>query len=139
MALLKVVVISLVEQCNLKCWGCDHCAPLADESFLAVDEFEKDMKRLAGLAAPYGGVTRIVLLGGEPLLHPDIKKFTEISRKYFPEARIEIFTNGILLIKQSDDFWENCRNHKIVIKATKYPLKIDWDAIIKKAKSLKNM
>lgn len=81
-----------------------------------------------------GGIARIVLLGGEPLLHPDIQKFTEIARYYFPETRIEIFTNGILLKNQLDDFWENCRKNKIVIKATKYPLKIDWEIIKNKAK-----
>jgi len=133
---LRVVVISLVEHCNLNCWGCDHYAPLAEESFLSIDEFERDLNRLAELANKGGGISRIELLGGEPLLHPDIHKFTEITRKYFPQTRIEIFTNGILLVKQPDVFWENCRNNRIVIKVTKYPIKINWDIIRSKTQAM---
>jgi organic radical activating enzyme len=134
-ATLTSVVISLVEHCNLRCRGCDHCAPLAEETFLDVKVFEKDMHRLAELSG--GDVGVIKLMGGEPLLHPDIHNFTKIARRYFQESRIEITTNGILLIKQQDSFWENCHNNNITIVATKYPLKIKWDVIKDKAKSHK--
>ena len=117
----------------MNCWGCDHCAPLAGENFLDVNELERDIKRLAELSSG-SNIAKIGLLGGEPFLHPYINKFAEITRKYFPETIIEIFTNGVLLIKQPDDFWENCRDNKILIQATKYPIKIDWASIINKAK-----
>ena len=55
-ASLEVVVIPLVEHCNLNCWGCDHCAPLAEKNFLDIAEFEKDINRIAELAKICGGV-----------------------------------------------------------------------------------
>ena len=133
-ASLTTVVISLVEHCNLNCWGCDHCAPLAEENILDVNDFKKDMTRLAQLSGS-GNVGTIKLMGGEPLLHPDILEFTTIARNYFPKSRIEITTNGILLLKQKNSFWENCHENNITIVATKYPLKINWDKIMEKAKS----
>ena len=133
-ASLTTVVISLVEHCNLNCWGCDHYAPLAEKNFLDVEEFEKDIKRLAELSE-CKEVGTIKLMGGEPLLHPDIMEFTRIAREYFPESRIEITTNGILLNKMKGIFWKNCHENNIIIVATKYPLEIKWDIIKDKAKS----
>ena len=135
-ASLTSIVISIVEHCNLNCWGCDHCAPLAEEYFLGIDEFERDMSRLAELTKDSeGAIGTIKLMGGEPLLHPDIQKFTNISRRFFPGSRIEITTNGILLLKQPDSFWKNCRENNITIVATRYPLNIDWDRNKDKAKA----
>jgi len=134
-ASLTSIVVSVVEHCNLNCWGCDHCAPLAEEYFLGINEFERDMGRLAELAKDSGGVGTIKLMGGEPLLHPDILKFIKVTRRFFPESRVEITTNGILLLKQSDIFWKNCCENNIIVVATKYPLAIDWDRIKRKAKA----
>jgi MoaA/NifB/PqqE/SkfB family radical SAM enzyme len=95
--------------------------------------FERDMKRLAELSG--GSVGTIKLMGGEPLLHPQKEAFFEIARRYFPQNRIELVTNGILLEKQSIDFWHSCHKNAITIVPTKYPLKIDWESIIGKAKT----
>ena len=37
----------LADHCNLNCQCCDHFAPIADNYFLDLDEFERDMSRLA--------------------------------------------------------------------------------------------
>lgn len=66
-------------------------------------------------------------MGGEPLLHPEIIKFMEISRKYFPSTRIEIVTNGILLNVQKEGFWNACKKFDITIVPTKYPMNVDYD------------
>jgi MoaA/NifB/PqqE/SkfB family radical SAM enzyme len=130
-ATLTSVAISLVEHCNLKCWGCDHCAPLAEPEFLTPLEFERDMERLAQLT---GGIIGVIkLLGGEPLLHDEIGVFTEITRRFFPESRIEIVTNALLLAKKQDSFWDNCHKNTVSIVATKYPLNINWEKIKSKA------
>jgi hypothetical protein len=133
-AALTNFVVSLVEHCNLKCWGCDHLSPLAEESFLDVKEFERDMERLAELTAGTG-VGQINLMGGEPLLHPEVEEFAKITRKFFPETRVQITTNGLLLKKQPDSFWKTCRENNIIVVATKYPINIDWDFVKNKADS----
>lgn len=115
---------AIVRHCNLKCKGCDHFSPVAEKRFMSTDVYEKDMKRLSELFnhdAEY-----ITLLGGEPLLHPDIVKFIVISRMYFPDTMLQIATNGLLLRTMSEDFWEACRKYKVEIMVTKYPINLDY-------------
>jgi hypothetical protein len=73
-------------------------------------------------------------MGGEPLLHPQIIEIMEITRKYFPIGQIFIVTNGILLFKIKNTFWENCYNNNINISVTPYPINLDYGFLIKKAK-----
>lgn len=120
------------EHCNLKCAGCDHFSPLADPEFANYEETEKDLLRLRDLFGK-DGIERIHILGGEPLLNPQVKSFLSMTRSIFPICRIELVTNGILLLRQGKDFWETCRSCDIIIRPTKYPINIDFAEIEKKA------
>jgi organic radical activating enzyme len=119
--------IHLTDHCNLNCRGCDNFAPLATEKNINIATFERDCARISLLTN--GQLEELQLLGGEPLLHPQIHSFPEIARKYFKECPIKIITNGILLSKQSDEFWKNCKQNNVQIVVTKYPIKIDHNAI----------
>lgn len=132
-ATLRSFVYHVVDHCNLKCWGCDHFAPLAKEKFASITDFENDIKRLSSLTNKELEI--IKLMGGEPLLHPEIIQFMKISRKFFPNTRIEIVTNGILLNKQNEEFWNACKENNITIVPTKYPLNVDYDRAKETAKN----
>jgi len=95
--------------------------------FANLDVVERDCARISELSG--GRVNEVQLLGGEPLLHPQITAFINVVRKYFPQDPIKIVTNGLLLLKQQDDFWDSCRKNNIQITVTKYPVNIDHDAI----------
>jgi MoaA/NifB/PqqE/SkfB family radical SAM enzyme len=73
-----------------------------------------------------GNIERLSLLGGEPLLHPNLVEILNIPRKYFKSGLINILTNGVLLLKQSKEFWETCKKNDIEIYITKYPIKLDF-------------
>ncbi|HNY49114.1 MAG TPA: 4Fe-4S cluster-binding domain-containing protein [Bacteroidales bacterium] len=122
---MKYFGVPLVEHCNLRCCGCDHFAPLAEKEFTKMDVFENDFARMSYLMQ--GEVERIGLMGGEPLLHPQVKDCLSIARKYFQKSRIRIVTNGVLLLKQKEDFWKSCRENNIIIEVTKYPINLDFD------------
>jgi organic radical activating enzyme len=122
---LNHFAVPIVEHCNLRCRFCDHFAPLAREEFADIRVFEKDFARLSGLLK--GKVDYISLMGGEPLLHPQINDFLSVAGKYFPKTKIRIVTNGILLLKQSEAFWRACKDNGIIILNTKYPLPLDFD------------
>jgi hypothetical protein len=121
----------LVEHCNLNCRGCSHYSPLAKDEFLDIAQFEKDTFRLSQLLGKR--IASINLLGGEPLLHPDVAQFCRVARKYFPKAEINIVTNGILLKSMSNDFWDTCQECCIMLGLTKYPIKLNYSDIEKKA------
>lgn len=119
--------VHLAEHCNLNCCGCDNFSPLAKPEFLDVAEFERDLKRLSDLFD--GRCKYISLMGGEPLLHPQLIAIIEIARKHFPWGGIGITTNGILLTQMAEEFWEVCRQHNVLIQITHYPINININKI----------
>lgn len=124
---IPILHIHLADHCNLNCRGCDNFSPLSPEVFAEVEVVERDCARISELSG--GQVDEIQLLGGEPLLHPQVTSFLEIARKYFPTAPVNLVTNGVLLLKQPETFWESCRKNNIEIVVTKYPVKIDHNKI----------
>lgn len=125
--------INIVDHCNLNCQCCNHFSPIAKESYLDVDIFERDMSRIKELTG--GDVGRIWLIGGEPLLHPSLVKILFIARKYFLQSHITLNTNGVLLLKQSEEFWKTLRDTGIELTITKYPVKVDYSMINSKIES----
>jgi hypothetical protein len=120
----------LVDHCNLNCKGCSHFSPLSVESFVKFSIFEKDFLRLREL---FDNIKEIRLMGGEPLLHPELLKFLECTRLIFPNSKICLVTNGIILNSQMESFWENCSQNNILIQITRYPIKLDIASILRKA------
>lgn len=112
--------VHVSEHCNLNCKGCYHFSPLAEKSFLNITEYEKDIKRLSELFNNEAGY--INLMGGEPLLNPDINDIIKITRKHFPYSKIRVVTNGILLSEMDEGFWSVCKEYNVVIAATEYPI-----------------
>jgi len=128
---IPILHLHITDHCNLNCRGCDNFSPLAPEVFADISVFENDCAQISKLSN--GRIDEIQLLGGEPLLHPQLTDFMSIARKYFPTTPINLISNGILLAQQKKEFWAACNNYNIDIIVTKYPIKIDFDAIEKRA------
>ena len=125
--------VHLTDHCNLNCARCSHFSPIAPEYYLNCETFEQDCIRLFELT--HGKIERMHLVGGEPLLHPELNKILTIAGKYFNDGVIEIITNGILLLKQPEEFWEICKKNKITIIITNYPVKRNDEKIKELAKT----
>jgi MoaA/NifB/PqqE/SkfB family radical SAM enzyme len=124
--------VHIVEHCNLNCKGCSHFSCLADEEYLDTEVFDRDCKRISEISK---SVTEIGILGGEPLLHPKLILFFNIIRKYFENSTaIRLTTNGILLTKQTGEFWKACAENNVYIDISNYPIKIDHTSIESMAK-----
>jgi MoaA/NifB/PqqE/SkfB family radical SAM enzyme len=120
--------VHLTEHCNLNCASCNHFSPLAVEKYLDVNLYRNDCARLADLAK--GHIETVHLMGGEPLLHPRLNEIIKISRQSFGgQTSIKIVTNGILLVKQSGDFWKTCKENNIGISISKYPVMLNFRLI----------
>lgn len=118
-----IIEIHLADHCNLNCGGCSHFAPLVHgEEYASLDKFKNDLTRLRKL---FNDVYEIRLMGGEPLLHPDINAFIDYSRQVFTKARIAISTNGVLLPKMPAAFWQACARNDAYVKMTRYPIRLD--------------
>lgn len=125
--------IHLAEHCNLNCKYCCHFSSIAKPEFYDVKKFEKDIEILAhsmnGIRILY-----LNLMGGEPLLHPQVDKLMAITRKYFPDTKINLVTNAILLDSMKPKFWKTAHRNNIAICPTIYPININWDSVLAKAK-----
>ena len=122
--------VHIVDSCNLNCVGCSTFAPLCKNSFIDINSFERDIKQITAL----GQVEKMLLIGGEPLLHPNIIDIIEISRRYIKTSELLIATNGILLIEQNPKFWESCKTNNVKITITPYPINLNYERINKIAK-----
>lgn len=118
--------MDISEHCNLNCAYCSTFSPLSQELYYDIVNYENDLKRMGQLFN--GEARKIHLIGGEPLLNKNINEYVKITRKYFPKAeQIIIFTNGILLFKQDDIFWDVVKQTNTEISVTKYPINIDYN------------
>jgi uncharacterized radical SAM superfamily Fe-S cluster-containing enzyme len=122
--------ICVAEHCNLGCYSCNHFSQLAPPEFADLEKTERDLKRLSELSS--GNIPLIYLAGGEPLLNPSLPEFMRIARLYFPQSRVQIITNGLLLLAQKDVFWESVKKYNIVMTPTKYP-GVNWEKIENRA------
>lgn len=120
----------LTNHCNLNCRGCSTFSPIAKEWFAAPEEFKKEIEALRE-ALDGASPVNIHLLGGEPLLHPQIESFAFIARDAFPEARIDFTTNGLLVRQMPESFWETLLQTQVAIKYTRYPIGLDYDDLVR--------
>ena len=125
----NILEIHLAEHCNLNCTGCSHYSPIAEPAFCDLKVLDRNLCKLSKYEKSFH---LIHLLGGEPLLNPDISIAFEIVRRHFKNTKIDLITNGILLIngKLPNLFWEACRKFDINIYVTLYPIrKINYEEI----------
>ena len=124
-----VLDIHLADHCNLNCKSCNHYSPLAEPAFRDLKRLNDDLTVLGKF---WNSFKTIRLLGGEPLLNPQITEAVEIVRKHFPTINIEIVTNGILLGNNNimkEDFWNVCRKGHVTLAVTEYPIAVNYDKI----------
>lgn len=93
----------VVNHCNLNCVCCMTAAPLAKPYYADIIKYEKDVKKIAEMTG--GEILQFGLLGGEPLLHPEVADFAVIAREYLPNTDIRIVTNMLLIKEMDDDFF----------------------------------
>jgi molybdenum cofactor biosynthesis enzyme MoaA len=127
-----IMGVYAVQHCNLNCKCCTAFSPIAEESFLNMESYKTDMAKLAELTGKHLSIFYIT--GGEPLLHPQITDIFSIARQHFPETEICFMTNGLLLLKMAETFWDNLRQNNITINLSRYPIHLDIDKIREKAK-----
>ena len=126
----------IIETCNLNCVGCLTYAPIATKLCknagggykLSLESFERDIVRLSELFSQEE-IQVLTISGGEALLHPQLTDFFAVARSHFPNTNIRLGTNGVLLAKQEEDFWEACRKYNVAVEQTKYPIDIDFEKI----------
>lgn len=104
--------------CNLNCRGCLHFANLySRKEFPDLSKLLVDIQRVAENCE----IFQFRILGGEPLLNPNLAGFLEKLRKVLPNTDIAVISNGILIPKMPKVLFEVMREESIGFNLTLYP------------------
>lgn len=108
------------DQCNLNCKACNNFSPFVNERSVAdIVQFHEDLQKLAGL---FSNIGRFFLLGGEPLLEPELCcEMLGIARRCFPSAELRVLTNALLIHQMSSEFWDCLRENDVIVHISVYP------------------
>lgn len=117
---LQHVQFHVSDQCNLNCKRCQHFSNIADNpGFPRYEEVERDFQRLREL---FSDINRIAILGGEPLLNPELDRYCVMLRELFPYSFIDIITNGLLVRNMDEKLISAIVENKIIINISYYPV-----------------
>lgn len=98
----KMLGILVSHHCNLSCRSCANLSPRSEKFFVSADKVAEDLSVLSKYYHPRS----VVLNGGEPLLNPHLLDVIDAVRSSGISDRIQIFTNGILLNRMPEIFWQ---------------------------------
>lgn len=109
--------LHVAEDCNLRCANCCNLSPFVDEKRSTVEELRVQLSTMAEVLR--ADVFKI--MGGEPLLHPQIAQMIRVARESGIGRVVRVFTNGLLLKRQTDDFW-SALDHLTISSYTSAPV-----------------
>lgn len=97
---LMALEVNAVHHCNLACVGCSHASPVAPVKIADPDQVQRDFAGLAGIVV----LDHVKVVGGEPLLHPDLAGLLLAIRRSGIGCRVRVATNGTLLHRAGWDW-----------------------------------
>ena len=115
---INSIEFEVAQHCNLNCKGCNHFSPLSEKRFGDLSGFERDLRRLHDYVDHIG---EIRLVGGEPLLNPQLDQFVRAAHEIYPYESLTVITNGILLSSVSPDLIEAMKDTGAYFSLTLYP------------------
>ena len=116
---LPYLEFHVADQCNLNCKGCEHYSGLVKGAkFHDVNSLRLDLLQLKKFIQEIG---RIRILGGEPLLHPELGEILKITRDVYPKSYIVVVTNGLLIKRMGHAFWKDVNDNNVEIQISHYP------------------
>lgn len=112
--------VHVADHCNLRCKACSHSASLVEAPvFPSTEQYRQDLTRLHEICE---NICSIVLLGGEPLLNPQLPEFIRISKEIYPYSGVIIITNGILLPQMGSELIREIKNSHVKVSVSVYPM-----------------
>lgn len=90
--------LEITHACNKYCSLCSHRISTSNHGHLTMGQYEAIVRAMDGLA-----VGEVLLIGGEPLVHPEFHEILRRVRKDFSGANLMLATNGAKLHTLSDE------------------------------------
>ncbi len=94
--------VHIVDHCNLSCAECCSLSPFLPKRFVLPEEMEHDLLLAGKVVAP----TYLKLVGGEPLLHPQLLECLRVAKRLELAEIVSVTTNGLLIGEMPDEYWD---------------------------------
>jgi len=101
--------------CNLKCEYCSHLGRFM-KGVIPWEEIKHWFQSWNQKILP----DCVRIMGGEPLLHPDLEMILRETKEYWPDSSMELITNGLLLHKSSPELLSFIRDIPYKVKVSKH-------------------
>lgn len=95
---LEFLEIMVNNACNLSCEGCTTFSDLTHQGYITWNEGNAWLEPWSYRV----NIQAVGVMGGEPLMNPEIREWILGIRKMLPNAQIRFVTNGLLLDKHWD-------------------------------------
>lgn len=105
--------LNVVLHCNQKCVSCSHASPFTDVWSMTPEILARDLAAIK----PVVHFHRLQLVGGEPTLHKNLPEMIRVAKASGVGASVSIITNGRLLGRMPDEFWQEID----IIQLSAYP------------------
>ena len=93
----------IADHCNLRCDHCCSFSPILKKWFADPLEFESDLRAVSRAVAPQF----LKIVGGEPLLHPELERLLAIAKSLAVGRRLQLTTNAFLMERLTPRAWES--------------------------------
>jgi organic radical activating enzyme len=130
---LKYAEVYITNVCN---YSCTHCQSLNNFSFKGHqrwEDHENEYRRLSGQL----DIDQIQIIGGEPTLNPDFEKWVEEISNLWPNAKLQIATNGTRLDKLTKEIYQILLKHKGTLWITCHDIQL-YDRFLDFSKTFLN-
>ena len=117
-----ILSIPLTEFCQgILCYGCTSCVPIVEGKYsYNFKQFCTDITRIDNLIGT--NIKCINFTGGDVFLHPQLIDIVEYTRNLFKDKLINLSINGVLLTKQTEEFWYRLGECGVELNWTLYPV-----------------
>ena len=92
----------IADHCNLRCDHCCSFSPILKKWFADPLEFGSDLRAVSRVVMPQF----LKIVGGEPLLHPELERLLGIARSLQVGRRIQLTTNAFLIGRLTPRAWD---------------------------------
>ena len=114
--------------CNLSCTGCTNYSDIKHTGYVTWEDMRQQLITwLALVDIPDFGI-----MGGEPLINPEISQWLTGTRELMPNSQIRFTTNGLLLDKYFSIVDQAYELGNIVFKITVHQNNLALEQIIKR-------
>ena len=114
---LPYVEMHVVDYCNLNCKGCTHFSALYNKKFPKFENRIRDVERVNKI---FSNIFIFCLLGGEPLLNPELDRYLDNIRVLLPNTELRLTTNGLLIPSLEEKILLSIARNNVTVVISEY-------------------